>query len=980
MYKIYRLLYLCTYLFVTVTFSLSQDSLDYSSVVAARGSTSDFPTHYPYGNLGPFTAFDRIWVFFSDGEYAVWKTKEINSGDDWVSGGYVFNVTQGRYFNVAFDGEYFHFIRAVDGDLKYMRGQAHPDGSITFDAEVTAYSDPVWKVRTTTVLPRHFTIYVDSESKVWIAVKVGDGNEITSNFKPIALSSVASDGTWESRDGFPFDLAPSFNIRGNGRALNIIELLPGNILFSWANDRESTSHPEHGMRARLWTDGLFGDIEITGLPYTAPASSVVLPENGIAMLNSGNTVARRNSDGTWSNVTPGSMTDWSYNSLSAFENRVRLWDVNNGYIRYRETEDQGETWSPISEKWPANNIINFSASLIVSSQGKHHSLLWSEGTNPYDIVIGIEGEYEPVPVPQKPVLVSPIDGETDIKINPTLKWEKAENADTYTIRVSNNSDMSNPIINESDLLNTEISISLDYETEYYWYVRAENDAGMSEWSDAWSFTTEIDVPEVPLLTSPEDGAMDQPVVLMLSWNSAERAETYHLQVSEEDDFSSLFYDNDEITETTEEIDNLDHQKEYFWRVRASNTTGTSDWSAIWNFTTVEEAPEAPVLVSPVSDAQNISVDTVFAWEEADRAKSYHIQISSDPDFSEIEFLQTDITSTEMEVAGLSHDTNYFWRVAAENSGGQSDWSEVWNFTTVVATADAPLLVSPGDGVENISTDTVLVWEPSERAETYHLQVSVEQDFTEIELDNNGIEDTEFAVSGLDHGKTYYWRVRAENAGGYSDWSEEWSFTTIVAIPVIPVLVSPQDEAEQIAVDTILVWDESNGAENYMIQVSTDSDFSEIVVEGSEITDSMFEVTGLESLTTYYWRVRAWNSAGWCDWSEVWSFTTYDVTSVRELAGGIPDAFNLEQNYPNPFNPATTIRFAIPEASSVRMEVYNMLGQLVATLIDGEHYTAGTYEAVWDARDDMGREMSSGMYIYRISAGDYVSVKKMLLMK
>jgi len=179
---------------------------------------------------------------------------------------------------------------------------------------------------------------------------------------------------------------------------------------------------------------------------------------------------------------------------------------------------------------------------------------------------------------------------------------------------------------------------------------------------------------------------------------------------------------------------------------------------------------------------------------------------------------------------------------------------------------------------------------------------------------------------------------------------------------------------------VLVWDEINGAESYTVQVSTDIDFSILVAERSDVSDPMFEVNELESLTTYYWRVRASNEAGYSDWSEGWSFTTYDVTSVRELAGGIPDAFNLEQNYPNPFNPATTIRFAIPEASSVRMEVYNMLGQRVATLIDGEHYTAGTYEAVWDARDDMGREMSSGMYIYRISAGDYVSVKKMLLMK
>jgi hypothetical protein len=78
------------------------------------------------------------------------------------------------------------------------------------------------------------------------------------------------------------------------------------------------------------------------------------------------------------------------------------------------------------------------------------------------------------------------------------------------------------------------------------------------------------------------------------------------------------------------------------------------------------------------------------------------------------------------------------------------------------------------------------------------------------------------------------------------------------------------------------------------------------------------------------------------------------TGVEQLVRDIPDSYTLSQNYPNPFNPTTTIRFSLPKESSVRLDIYNMLGQRVATLIDNEQYSAGVYNLVWDARDAMGR--------------------------
>lgn len=94
----------------------------------------------------------------------------------------------------------------------------------------------------------------------------------------------------------------------------------------------------------------------------------------------------------------------------------------------------------------------------------------------------------------------------------------------------------------------------------------------------------------------------------------------------------------------------------------------------------------------------------------------------------------------------------------------------------------------------------------------------------------------------------------------------------------------------------------------------------------------------------------------------------------------PEAFALRNNYPNPFNPSTTIKYALPEASYVQLEVYNVVGQVVRTLV-ADHQNAGRYVVQWDATDDSGQNLSSGIYFYRLQAGgEFLEVKKMLLLK
>ena len=121
-----------------------------------------------------------------------------------------------------------------------------------------------------------------------------------------------------------------------------------------------------------------------------------------------------------------------------------------------------------------------------------------------------------------------------------------------------------------------------------------------------------------------------------------------------------------------------------------------------------------------------------------------------------------------------------------------------------------------------------------------------------------------------------------------------------------------------------------------------------------------------------------------------AYVSYIPVGVKEVVELLPSSFDLKQNYPNPFSargasafsgsPTTMIRFALPEESQVYLEIYNILGEKVRSLIHGDVYQAGNWGVVWDGKDDHDRPVSSGVYYYRIVAGDYARTMRMILLR
>jgi len=113
----------------------------------------------------------------------------------------------------------------------------------------------------------------------------------------------------------------------------------------------------------------------------------------------------------------------------------------------------------------------------------------------------------------------------------------------------------------------------------------------------------------------------------------------------------------------------------------------------------------------------------------------------------------------------------------------------------------------------------------------------------------------------------------------------------------------------------------------------------------------------------------------------WSQVDGTPVAVEDGPDELPGSFKLDQNFPNPFNPSTTIRFALPAESFVRLEIFNIIGQRVRVLLNADApLSAGWHDVQWNGLDDASRPAASGIYFYRLHAAKFVETKRMILMK
>lgn len=425
-----------------------------------------------------------------------------------------------------------------------------------------------------------------------------------------------------------------------------------------------------------------------------------------------------------------------------------------------------------------------------------------------------------------------------------------------------------------------------------------------------------------------------------------------------------------------------------------------------------EPPQfSPVLNEPVYGSLEVSLTPDIKWSEVNGATYYRLEISKStgPSWEVIydEFLNdTKITLPE---ALLRVSTLYSWRVMAYNEFGGGPWSDEFEFTTTehslivsfeTTTSGikggqpemAPTLLNPENNTNSVLLTPDLIWAATEGANGYRLEFNMLIKNGPAVIMDTLIPDTKFRIQEgyLTLNTTYCWRVSGYNEYGYGPWSEYFTFTTTEHSMTCsfmevmkankdragepessPVLKMPLNNAINISPNADFVWDAVETANTYRLVIARSSD--NVVVFDDYCEDLKFRIPDgvLDNGISYTWTVCGVNANGSGPFAEPFNFTTKGHSLYESE---MQSENKLLNNYPNPFNPVTKIGFMIVKNSFVKIKVYDMLGREVKVLVNGM-LNAGTHTVEFNASN-----LSSGIYIYKMEAGDFKAVKKMMLIK
>jgi hypothetical protein len=471
----------------------------------------------------------------------------------------------------------------------------------------------------------------------------------------------------------------------------------------------------------------------------------------------------------------------------------------------------------------------------------------------------------------------------------------------------------------------------------------------------------------PTLVSPIANAVNLPVSQPLVWTRVSSATTYYVQVATDANFTSIFAQDSTLTDTQYVVSGLSNSTNYYWRVRAKGAEGASLWSGYRRFTTIPLPPATPALVSPGNGATAQPDPLTLVWSAVSGAATYYVQVATDTGFTSIFMRDSTVTGTQRIVSGMGYTTTYYWRVRAKNAAGVSAWSGYWSFTTNVAPPSSPTLVLPSNGATDQPVSLTLAWTQVSTAVSYHVQVATDIGFTSIVMQDSTVSDTQRVVSGLLNGTTYYWRVRAKNSGGaVSPWASYRSFTTIIAIPGQAVVVSPLDSAV-IAVDSVrLVWNWlGSSIDRYLVEVSTDTTMGTLVVNDSMVSDTTRLLDSLANHTTYYWRVKAHNAAGWGSYSNETRFVTLFVGVLYN--GSALRAFSLRYSLGR-------LSYTLLGRCYVSVRYYDIRGRLVGSYVNMVQ-GCGSYSVALPVSS-----WSTGAYVQVFEAGTTIRKDRILVVK
>jgi hypothetical protein len=349
-------------------------------------------------------------------------------------------------------------------------------------------------------------------------------------------------------------------------------------------------------------------------------------------------------------------------------------------------------------------------------------------------------------------------------------------------------------------------------------------------------------------------------------------------------------------------------------------------------------PSAPALQWPPNRSVNQPYSVTLRWAALQSASRYHVQVARDPSFTSLVISDSSLIDSCRELTGLGIHTRYYWRVKAGNAQGSGQFSSGWSFTTAqkkrnVSQSGSPIsLVTRPTGSGNPDINVIRDGvrpaaggsNPMEQFDTYTGLSGREFDWIGYEF------ESPHQFSGL----LFQEGIESSQGGWFSSLTVQarvgGAWVDVQNLTAVP----PYAPNNGVSFETYEMFFDPLTADGVRIAGRPGGSFT--YVSAAEL-QALVPAGPLEDLP-------------------------------------VPREYILGQNYPNPFNPATVIPVGVPQATSVLLRVYNMLGEQVATLIDGP------IGAGWSAVEFSGSGLSSGVYYYALTVNGATEVRRMLLLK
>jgi len=512
------------------------------------------------------------------------------------------------------------------------------------------------------------------------------------------------------------------------------------------------------------------------------------------------------------------------------------------------------------------------------------------------------------------------------------------------------------------------------------------------------------VPGDVTLVSPLDGAIDLPLNVPFVWNMAANTLEYQIQVSTVNDFTGIVADST-LMDTTVTLA-LNGDTEYFWRVKSINTAGMSGWSATRSFTTafsvgfanLESPANAEIFKGDsVMVSGKIIIDglTTGAGQGSGVVASVGYNAANTNPSGWTNWVSAayseDSGEADVYTAYIGSNLtrgNYFYAVRFEFDGetfyggystdGGGFWNGTGNVSGVLSVVARPIaaptqLMAFAPDYESVDMN----WIDNSDNETGFKIERKDGDSLSVEpfmvIDSVIADISTYTDTTVEPLALYTYRVFAYNADTVSAFSN----LAQVDIPIPVELTSFAVEATDNSVS--INWETATETNNkgFEVQRKTEDTWESLkFIDGNGTSSEKHNYLFVDNFKdnsfkgVVYYRLKQVDFDGMENYI---AETEIDVDFT-------PKDFQVSQNYPNPFNPSTTIKYQLPEASSVVITIYNMLGQKVEKLVDKVQDT-GYYEVEWRASG-----YASGMYFYHIELKavdgnkSHSSVKKMMLMK